>query len=57
VPCLNPGMTWKLDPREVGWGTSGFTRKQAREARARLYTELFPLLEDKVARALRIPGR
>jgi hypothetical protein len=100
VPCLNPYMTWKLDPREVGWGTSGysnasgfgkgparhtgtparreltvhlvhlptgitvekkavgpFTRKQAREARARLYTELFPLLEDKVARALRIPGR
>jgi len=34
-----------------------FTRKQAREARARLYAELFPLLENEVARALRIPGR
>ena len=34
-----------------------FTRKQASEARARLYAELFPLLENKVAKALRIPGR
>jgi hypothetical protein len=34
-----------------------FTRKQAREAQARLYAELFPLLEDMVGRALRIPGR
>lgn len=34
-----------------------FTRKQAREARARLYAELFPLLEKEVAKALRIPGR
>jgi hypothetical protein len=101
VPCLNPSMTWKLDPREVGEKTSGhssvsgfgkgptrhrgtparreltvslvhlptgiatvekkavgpFTRKRAREARARLYAELFPLLESEVARALHIPGR
>jgi hypothetical protein len=34
-----------------------FTRKQAREARARLYAELFPVLEGQVARALRAPGR
>jgi hypothetical protein len=34
-----------------------FTRKQKREAEARLYADLFPVLEDKVARALRIPGR
>jgi hypothetical protein len=34
-----------------------FTRKQAKEARAQLYAELFPLLENEVARALRIPGR
>jgi hypothetical protein len=34
-----------------------FTRKQRRQAEARLYAELFPILEDKVARTLRIPGR
>ena len=34
-----------------------FTRKQRTEAEARLYAELFPVLEEKVARALRIPGR
>ena len=34
-----------------------FTWKQRREAEARLYAELFPVLEDKVARALHIPGR
>jgi hypothetical protein len=34
-----------------------FTRKQAKEARARLYAELFPLLENEVATVLRIPGR
>jgi hypothetical protein len=92
-------MAWKLDPAEVGWGTTGsssapftkgptrhggtparreltlilthrptgisverkavgpFTRKQAKEAKARLWAELFPVLESKVAAALRIPGR
>ena len=34
-----------------------FTRKQAREARARLWEELFPVLEEKVARHLGVPGR
>jgi hypothetical protein len=34
-----------------------FTRKQAQETRARVYQQLFPLLEKKVGAHLRIPGR
>jgi hypothetical protein len=34
-----------------------FTRKQAQQTKARLWDELFPLLEERVARHLRIPGR
>jgi hypothetical protein len=33
------------------------TRKQAKETKARLWDELFPLLEEKVAAHLRVPGR
>jgi hypothetical protein len=42
-----------VEQRAVG----PFTRRQAREARARLWEELFPALEEKVARHLRAPGR
>jgi hypothetical protein len=34
-----------------------FTRKQAQETKARLWDELFPLLEAKVARHLQVSGR
>ena len=34
-----------------------FTRTQAKDAKARLWDELLPILESKVAVALRIPGR
>lgn len=34
-----------------------FTRKQAQAARDKLWAELFPELEAKVARHLHIPGR
>jgi hypothetical protein len=34
-----------------------FTRKQAQATKARLWNELYPLLEQRVARHLRIPGR
>jgi hypothetical protein len=91
--------SWKFDPAEVDWGTTGsssapftqgptrhggtparremtfslthrptgvrveehvlvpLTRKQAQEAKARLWDELFAVLERKVAKHLRIPGR
>jgi tRNA pseudouridine55 synthase len=42
-----------VEQRAVG----PFTRRQAREARARLWEELFPALEEEVARHLRAPGR
>jgi hypothetical protein len=34
-----------------------FTRTQAKQAKQRLWVELFPRLEAEVAKALRIPGR
>jgi len=34
-----------------------YSKKELRELRAKVYAELFPLLEAKVAKHLRIPGR
>jgi hypothetical protein len=34
-----------------------FTRKQAQATRARLWRELFPVLEQQIAQHLRVPGR
>jgi hypothetical protein len=51
--CLIHHLTGITVEKAVG----PFTRKRAKEARARLYAELLPLLENRVARTLRILGR
>jgi hypothetical protein len=55
-------MTFSLTHRPTGIRVERhvvgpFTRKQAQEAKARLWDELFPVLEGKVAKHLHVPGR